>query len=43
MVGALCVNPYQIGYLSSSTLTNSEDPDEMSHNVVFHQGGQNVS
>ena len=29
---------FHSGYLQTVTLTNSEDPDEMEHNVVFHPG-----
>ena len=33
-------SPYHFhsGCLSTGTLANSEDPDEMPHNVAFHQG-----
>ena len=31
-------NPFYSGYLHTDTLANSEDPDEMPHNVAFHQG-----
>ena len=31
---ALCIR----GNLLTSTLANSEDPDEMQHNAAFHQG-----
>ena len=32
-------NPFHSGYLPTGTLTNSEDPDEMPHNVAFHHQG----
>ena len=32
------VNPLKTGNSIMGTLANSEDPDEMLHNVAFHQG-----
>ena len=32
------INPLWARNPSMDTLTNSEDPDEMPHNVAFHQG-----
>ena len=31
-------NPLYTGNPLTSNFANSEDPDEMQHNVVFHQG-----
>ena len=31
-------NHFHSGYWLTSTLANSEDPDEMLHNAAFHQG-----
>ena len=32
------VNPLETGNPLTSILANGEDPDEMPHNAVFHQG-----
>ena len=32
------VNPLYSENSKTSTLENSEDPDEMQHNAAFHQG-----
>ena len=32
------LNPLYTGNSSTGTLANSEDPDEMPHDVAFHQG-----
>ena len=32
------LNPLYMGNPYTSTFKNSEDPDEMPHNVTFHQG-----
>ena len=34
----IIVNPWFTSDFRMSTLTNSEDPDEMTHNAAFHQG-----
>ena len=35
----IIVNPwFTSDFKIMSTLTNSEDPDEMTHNAAFHQG-----
>ena len=31
-------NMFNSGYFQTGTLPNREDPDEMPHNVAFHQG-----
>ena len=30
--------PFHSGYQLTGTLVKSEDPDEMPHNAIFHQG-----
>ena len=32
------INPFHSGYLQTSALADSEDPDEMPHNAEFQQG-----
>ena len=33
-----CLNLFHSGYQLTGTLANSEDPDEMPHQVAFHPG-----
>ena len=37
VIGAIRVNLFHSGYLQTSSLANSEDPDVMPHDAVFHQ------
>ena len=32
------IYPFHSGYLQTGCLANGEDPDELQHNAVFHQG-----
>ena len=32
------LNPFHTGYQQTGTLVNSDDPGELLHKVVFHQG-----